>query len=325
MEALIIGDGGSANIHYANGPFSASDHTYILRPKDTATVLPKYVYDLILPNLHLIEDGFQGAGLKNVSKKHLLSIQVPLPPLDVQREIMGEIEGYEKVINSAHAVVDNYRPHIPIHPGWPMVELGEATKVTSGFSFSSKDFSRANPVKSIKIANVGVQEFVSDDESNLPAEFLEKYSDVVVHRGDLVIALTRSIISTGLKIAIVPANYDGSLLNQRVASIRAKEGHSDAKFVFFMLCSEFAYRYVEEKARSLMQPNLSIVDLKQLNIPLPPLATQQAIVAEIEAEQALVAANRELITRFEKKIQATLARVWGENTADPAEAVALKK
>ena len=47
-------------------------------------------------------------------------------------------------------------------------------------------------------------------------------------------------------------------------------------------------------------------------IPLPPLATQQAIVAEIEAEQALVAANRELIARFEKKIQATLARVWGE-------------
>ena len=42
--------------------------------------------------------------------------------------------------------------------------------------------------------------------------------------------------------------------------------------------------------------------------------TQQAIVTEIEAEQALVNANRELITRFEKKIQATLARVWGEES-----------
>ena len=41
--------------------------------------------------------------------------------------------------------------------------------------------------------------------------------------------------------------------------------------------------------------------------------SQAAIVAEIEAEQALVAANRELIARFEKKIQATLARVWGED------------
>ena len=60
-------------------------------------------------------------------------------------------------------------------------------------------------------------------------------------------------------------------------------------------------------------------DISSVKIPLPPLATQQAIVAEIEAEQALVAANRELIARFEKKIQATLARVWGEDKPAPAE------
>jgi type I restriction enzyme M protein len=51
------------------------------------------------------------------------------------------------------------------------------------------------------------------------------------------------------------------------------------------------------------------------------LGAQEAIVAEIEAEQALVAANRELITRFEQKIQATLARVWGEEAEpEPANA-----
>ena len=47
----------------------------------------------------------------------------------------------------------------------------------------------------------------------------------------------------------------------------------------------------------------------------PDIPTQRAIVAVIEAEQALVVANRELITRFEQKIQATLARIWGEDEA----------
>jgi len=42
--------------------------------------------------------------------------------------------------------------------------------------------------------------------------------------------------------------------------------------------------------------------------------TPKAVIAEIEAEQTLVAANRELIARFEKKIQTTLARVWGSDT-----------
>ena len=59
--------------------------------------------------------------------------------------------------------------------------------------------------------------------------------------------------------------------------------------------------------------NLSQSILNELKVPLPPLARQQAIVAEIEAEQALVAANRELIARLEKKIQATPARVWGKD------------
>ena len=36
------------------------------------------------------------------------------------------------------------------------------------------------------------------------------------------------------------------------------------------------------------------------------------LVGAIEAEQALVDANRELINRFEVKIQQTIARVWGE-------------
>ena len=43
----------------------------------------------------------------------------------MQKEIVAEIEGYQKVIDGARAVLDHYRPHIPIHPDWPMVPLGE--------------------------------------------------------------------------------------------------------------------------------------------------------------------------------------------------------
>jgi type I restriction enzyme M protein len=71
-------------------------------------------------------------------------------------------------------------------------------------------------------------------------------------------------------------------------------------------------------AGSMPKINQSIVEY--IPIPLPPFATQQAIIAEIEAEQVLVAANRELIARFEKKIQSTLARIWGEDETATAEA-----
>ena len=59
--------------------------------------------------------------------------------------------------------------------------------------------------------------------------------------------------------------------------------------------------------------NLNQSILSSIQIPLPSLETQQAIVAEIESERALVNANRELVERFEKKIQETIGRVWGED------------
>ena len=48
-------------------------------------------------------------------------------------------------------------------------------------------------------------------------------------------------------------------------------------------------------------------------IPLPNLETQRAIVAEIEAEQALVNANCELMRRMEAKVNAAIDRVWGKS------------
>jgi type I restriction enzyme M protein len=52
--------------------------------------------------------------------------------------------------------------------------------------------------------------------------------------------------------------------------------------------------------------------IRDLQIPLPPLETQQKIVAEIEAERELVETNKRLIEIFEKKIRVKIAEVWGE-------------
>ena len=54
--------------------------------------------------------------------------------------------------------------------------------------------------------------------------------------------------------------------------------------------------------------------LKAIRIPLPPLTVQQGIVDNIETEQSLVNANRELTECFEKKIQDAIARVWGSGS-----------
>ncbi len=238
-------------------------------------------------------------------------IQIPLPPLSMQEKIVIELEEYQKIINGAKAVVDNYKPKIDVDPDWELVELDSISEVISGNAFSSSDFKDDNPIRCIKITNVGVREFVDDDTSRLPESYINEYSRFAVNTGDLVISLTRTIISSGLKVAIVPESWNNTLVNQRVAAIKPTM-NANINFIYHYLCSDTVYKYVEEQSRSLMQPNLSITDLKKLNIPNPPIEIQNKIVAQIENEEKLVNASKELIEIFENKIKEKIAKVWRE-------------
>ena len=105
-----------------------------------------------------------------------------------------------------------------------------------------------------------------------------------------------------------------------LALIKPKKELLDSYYLACFLNSDTAFAQATSRSKSGTVTNLHLVDIKTIKIPVPSLVTQQQIVAEIEAEQTLVAANRELIERFEKKIQATLARVWGEKAVPAVEA-----
>lgn len=96
-EVFIIGDGGCANIHYIKGKYSASDHTYIFKSKNS-TILTKYIYVYLKFNIHLLAKGFKGAGIKNLSKSYILSIEIPVIPLDIQLQIIDRLDAVSDLL-----------------------------------------------------------------------------------------------------------------------------------------------------------------------------------------------------------------------------------
>ena len=64
-------------------------------------VIPEYVA-LALTNLvPTMESWASGGTFKEISKSKFCELQIPLPPLEVQREIVAEIEGYQRAIDEA--------------------------------------------------------------------------------------------------------------------------------------------------------------------------------------------------------------------------------
>ncbi len=300
-------------VAYFDQPIFASDCSTI-QPRDHR-ILSKFLFRLLKSKQVDIYSMQVGMGQPHVYSKDLVKFQIPLPPLEVQKEIVAEIEGYQKVINGARAVLDNYRPHIPIHPDWPMVEIGELCELVQyGLSVPLKidgegfKTFRMNELVEGKCVDRGDMKC-----ADIHAKEFEKYR---LKRGDLLFNRTNSfehVGRTGIFDLVGDYCFASYLIRLTVA-----KGKADPFFVNAFMNSESFQQGIKQFAsRAIGQSNINAKNLAAYPIPLPPLATQQAIVAEIEAEQALVAANRELITRFEQKIKATLARIWGEElTAD---------
>jgi len=250
----------------------------------------------------------------------LKSIQIPLPPLDVQKEIVAEIEGYQKVINGARAVLDNYRPHIPIHPDWPLVELAEIIEDKPKNGYSGRPVDRATGTKVLTLTattsgKLDPTKFKYLDEDIPPnASCRCRKGDIYLQRGN-----TADLVGTAALFNLDDTSF---IYPDLMIRVRADESKVISQYLLTALQSEpvrdFLMRNAVGAAGSMPKINQNIVG--RIPIPLPPLTAQQQLIAEIDAEQALVAANRELIARFEKKIQATLARVWGEDSPAPAEA-----
>ncbi|MEF8699239.1 MAG: N-6 DNA methylase [Candidatus Accumulibacter sp. UW20] len=267
---------------------------------------------------NFLREQIAGASINNLSSALLYRFQIPLPPLEVQKEIVAEIEGYQKVINGARAVLDSYRPNIPIRPDWPTVDLGDVCESIFtgpfGSSLHRSDYI-LNGIPVINPQNIVDGSIIKDDTKTVSLDTRERLKEFTVRENDIVIGRRGEMG----RCAVINSEFDGSICGTGSFVIRLK-AKCDVRFAFFQISSEKVKTYFEEKAVGVTMMNLNQGILSSVQFALPPLATQQAIVAEIEAEQALVAANRELITRFEEKIQATLARVWGEDDAAPSPA-----
>ena len=306
--AIIVGRKGSAGeVTYINSDCFPIDTTYYVKIVDTSRTDILYLYHLLktldLPSLR------GGAGIPGLNRKDVYDkYKLPLPPLEVQREIVAEIEGHQRVIDGARAVIDNYRPQIVVDPEWPIKELSEvAVKITDGthttpnYTDSGIPFLR---VTDITKSNTS-KKFISEEEH------MELIKRCHPQKGDVLYSKNGTI---GIA-KVVDWGGDFSIFVS-LALIKPRRELVDSRYLECFLNSDTAYEQATSRSKSGTVTNLHLVDIKTIQIPLPSLTKQQEIVAEIEAEQSLVAANRELVERMEGKIRAAIGRVWGTSNID---------
>lgn len=254
---------------------------------------------------------FAGGGAQpNISQKIVRDIEIPLPPLETQREIVAEVEGYQRVIDGARIVLDNYRPYIPVAPEWPVISMAEIAEFKNGLNFTRSEV--GEPIRIVRVSDFQSHTVVPSDSLATIQPDVPVGQDYFLQPGDIIFVRSngnpdlvgRSMLASD---DIGCATFSGFTIRARFDAAKANPRY---------LAHFFKTPVFSEKMKKTGQGanirNLSQGILAELQVPLPDLDTQTAIVTDIEVEQALVNGNRDLIARFEKKIDAAIARVWGE-------------
>lgn len=237
-----------------------------------------------------------GGGQPQFNANAIKEIKFPLPPLPIQQEIVAKIEIYQRIIDGAKQVVENYKPEIDIDPGWEMVELGEVAELIMGQSPEGETYNTTG--EGMPLVNGPVEFGPEPFSKTVKTKFTTKPTKQC-KEGDLILCVRGS--TTG-RMNI--AGFDGCI-GRGVAAIRAKEQQEWLNFYFST---------IEVKIHSLGTgstfPNVTTDTLKSLKIPFPPSEIRLVIINHIEREQKLVNANKELIKIYEQKIKDEINKLW---------------
>lgn len=165
--------------------------------------------------------------------------------------------------------------------GWVCAAIDQlASLVTKGSSPNWQGFEYCeNGIMFVRSQNVGWGVLDLVDVARLPAAFNEKERKSVLRERDVLLNIVGASIG---RAAVATAAIAGGNVNQAVAVVRPVPSGAASEFIVHWLLSASAQRIIHANKVDVARANLSLEEVATLPMPLPPLAEQHRIVAEVE-------------------------------------------
>jgi type I restriction enzyme M protein len=247
-----------------------------------------------------------GSGQFNVGPTHIKTLKIPLPPLEIQEQIVTELNGYAGIIAGAKQIAQNWKPKIDIDPEWNNVELGEVCDFIDYRGKTPQKTANGIPLitaKNIKkgYINENPKEYIAEEDyESWMTRGLPKTGDVLITTeaplGNV------ALVDTTIKFALA----------QRIINLSPKDNNLIGGYLMYvLLLDELQNSLVNNQSGSTVY-GIKASTLKTIKIPLPTLVIQKQIVEKIESERTLVESAKKLIDIYEQKTKETIAKLWQE-------------
>ena len=283
-EVVCIPWGGTPNVKYYKGKFVTGDNR-IATSLDLAVLDNKYLYYWMQSQIDLIGSFYRGSGIKHPSMKSVLELKVPVPPLEVQREIVRVLDNFTFLSAELSAELSARKKQADYYRGKMILSASDYSEYELSDICSIIDCPHSSPkwkeegvpvIRNYNLVNGTIDttklSYVSEDD------YKERIKRVEPQENDILFSREAPIGNVG----IIPAGFK-CCQGQRVVLLRPFTQYVLPRFLIHVLQSDLVRNQIGKvEGVGATVSNFNIADLKKLKILLPPLDAQRIIADKLD-------------------------------------------
>ncbi|EEY9294288.1 restriction endonuclease subunit S [Escherichia coli] len=318
---IVISRAGSVGFSFLvkNPPNNVVFASYLIRFKPFDNISELYLKRFLESGNYWVQLASMSAGnaLQNVNAQKLSTLIVPIPPLAEQKIIaekldtlLAQVDSTKVRLEQIPQILKRFRQAVLSSAvSGKLIDksfenksekLNSFVSIDIGNAFKSSEFSDEG-VPLLRGQNIEPGALRWDDTKKFPIDKLQKYSHLFINEGDIILAMDRPIISSGLKIAKAKKSDLPCVLVQRVA--RFKDFENLIPDYLYLLLNDVSFiNYIQPNQTGSDIPHISGKQILNFECNVPSIPEQREIVRRVE--QLLAYADA-----IEKQVNNALARV----------------
>ena len=289
-EAIVIpGEGGIGEIfHFVQGKYALHQRAYrihIVKPELTT----KFLYYYMASHFKkFIMQKAVSATVTSIRKPMIEQFPVPVPPIEVQREIVRILDNFTALTAALTAELtarkkqyEYYRDNFLSFGGEVgYLTIGSCTLNTQTIKWKDE----VGDYEYIDLSSVDREMSAIGETATINADSAPSRAQQIVHTDDILFGTTRPLLK---RYCMVPPQYDGQIASTGFCVLRAKKEKILPKYLYYVISSEAFYKHIEPLQVEGSYPSVTNSNVKSYSMPVPPLTVQEKIVSVLDNFEAI--------------------------------------
>lgn len=292
-------------------PMAFNQSCYGLRAKTEATT--DYIFYVLKREIQQLKAQASGSKFDAITIKTFDDVKLPLPPLSIQQQIVAECETVDSEVAAAQAAITAAVATVDskisqIYASTAAKQEIDKLALAVQYGLSEKMNEAGIGYKIFRMNEIVAGRMVDNGSmkcADIPAGEFAKYR---LNKGDVLFNRTNGSLDHVGKTGLFDLDGDYCFASYLVRVV-PDPGKVLPLFLTLMMNSPaFRQEAISKAVKSAGQNNINATKMRNIKIPVPTLAEQRRIVAEVEAEQRAITAAEAVIAAAPARKQAILER-----------------